>query len=755
MDGRPRGTVNGVLSIRPRDIRAAGLAVALMAPCVSASAQEVDHAGSRWLGPWHASISLAERVSSDSAAMADVLAAAESELALGRPENALELLSRHPLPDSMGQGAPLAVYAASQYAIGAFFEAGSVFDVAANHATGLRRGTLRARAARSFERAGVLRKAADLYRQAAFDFPGAAGWMALREAAIIKDETRALELLGLVPEAGGELTATVRAGWLQKAGDDAGAAKVLADVGRYAAAGVLARAAGEDERARELIYRAVAVREPEQALRGVEAALAEFPPASADEHTAVARAILRYGRAADAVSHSAAAVVASDSALEALLFHAEVTEGAANRWGALRVYENAAKLDGEEAAEASYRFARTYVRLRQRTTAIQTLGAFLDKYPDHPRAPAAMFLLGDIRQDQRRVRAADSIFRVLNERWPADRFASDARSRLGARALARGDLDGATAVFRIEVEQGGARSRAAQYQIARLARDAGDTVTALQEWTSLAQRDSIGYYGTMARLAAGLPDPVFVPKPITVPPVSVRRELALLDLLQAAELDDEADALIRHLTDPDHWEVSELMDVAEGLIARGQARSAVAIGWRIVSLHRLNDARVLRIIFPWPNRDLLEREAAEFNLDPFLLAALVRQESVFDADATSRAGARGMMQLMPATARGLARRLQVDWDNAFLGVADANVHLGAAHLAQMLRQYNDQVVPALAAYNAGGSRVRRWMRYPEAQAADWFLFTERIPFPETRGYVQTLLRNRELYRALYGESIHP
>ena len=111
------------------------------------------------------------------------------------------------------------------------------------------------------------------------------------------------------------------------------------------------------------------------------------------------------------------------------------------------------------------------------------------------------------------------------------------------------------------------------------------------------------------------------------------------------------------------------------------------------------------------------------------------------------------MQLMPATARGLARRLQVDWNNTFLGIADANVHLGAAHLAQMLSQYGGEVVPALAAYNAGGSRVRRWLRYPEARAKDWFLFIERIPFSETRGYVQTLLRNRDLYRALYGGSI--
>jgi len=748
-------SLGALFSIRQGVFRPASVVVALAVVCVSASAQEVAHAGSGWLGPWHASIGLAARVSADSAAMADVLAAAESELALGRPESALELLSRHLLPDSMGEGAPLAVYAASQYAVGAFLEAGNVFDLAANHASGLRRGTLRARAARSFERGGVMGTAAELYRQAALDFPDAAGWMALREAAIIRDETRAIELLQLVPDAGRELAATVWASWLQKAGDEWGASEVLADVGRFAAAGVLAHSVGEDERARELIYRAVAVREREQALRGVEAALAESPPASVGEHTAVASAILRYGRAVDAVTHSAAAVVASDSAIASLLFHGEVTERSGNRWGALRIYQNAAAREGEEAAEAGYRAARTYVRLGQRTRAIQTLGAFLDEYPDHSRAPAAMFLLGDIRQDQRRMRAADSIFKILNEKWPGDRFASDARSRFGARALARGDLEESIAVFRTEVEQNGARSLAAQYQIARLSRDLGDTATALEEWTTLARRDSIGYYGTMARRAAGLPDPAFAPNPTLVPSVDVQRELAVLDLLQAAELDDEPAALIRHLSDPDHWEVSELMDVAEGLIARGQARFAVGIGWRIAGLHSLNDPRVLRIIFPWPHRDLLEREAAEFNLDPFLLVALVRQESAFDADATSRAGARGMMQLMPATARGLARQLHVDWNSTLLGVADANVHLGAAHLAQMLRQYNDEVVLALAAYNAGGSRVRRWMRYPEAQAGDWFLFTERIPFRETRGYVQTLLRNRELYRALYGKSIDP
>ena len=158
---------------------------------------------------------------------------------------------------------------------------------------------------------------------------------------------------------------------------------------------------------------------------------------------------------------------------------------------------------------------------------------------------------------------------------------------------------------------------------------------------------------------------------------------------------------------------------------------------------------VWELFYPLPYREHVEHYALARGLDPYLVAALIRQESAFDAGATSRAGAKGMMQLMPATARGVARQLNVVWSTAFLEVADANMHLGAAHLATMLRQYDGEVVPALAAYNAGGSRVRRWLRFPEA--GDWIAFIERIPFPETRGYLRTLIRNRALYEALYGK----
>jgi soluble lytic murein transglycosylase len=125
----------------------------------------------------------------------------------------------------------------------------------------------------------------------------------------------------------------------------------------------------------------------------------------------------------------------------------------------------------------------------------------------------------------------------------------------------------------------------------------------------------------------------------------------------------------------------------------------------------------------------------------------VRQESVFDVEALSPAGARGLAQLLPSTAALTARGLDVAFYPAWITVPDLNLHLGAAHLAELLKRFG-RLDAAVAAYNAGASPVRRWLARDGAGDPDRFI--ELIPYPETRGYVRSILRNRELYRALYG-----
>ena len=134
-------------------------------------------------------------------------------------------------------------------------------------------------------------------------------------------------------------------------------------------------------------------------------------------------------------------------------------------------------------------------------------------------------------------------------------------------------------------------------------------------------------------------------------------------------------------------------------------------------------------------------------MDPALVAAVIRHESSFEPRATSPVGARGLMQVMPWVAEALARSEQITpWNPALLYEPDVNIRLGVLHLRSFVGHYPHPAF-ALAAYNAGGSRVARWSK--RRGGKDPELFVERIRFTETRGYVSNVLTARDMYSALY------
>ena len=182
--------------------------------------------------------------------------------------------------------------------------------------------------------------------------------------------------------------------------------------------------------------------------------------------------------------------------------------------------------------------------------------------------------------------------------------------------------------------------------------------------------------------------------------------------------------------------------------ARGRASRAVALTWRALNRGALRDARTFRLLYPVTGLAALESFTREQRLDPAFVAALIRQESIFNPAATSPAGARGLMQIMPAVGRRLARGAAFPlWDPVLLYQPDVNLELGTRHLAELLRRY-PQEVRALAAYNAGATRVELWSS--KIGMGDEELFAERIPYRETRDYVRIIQRNESMYRALYG-----
>ena len=149
-----------------------------------------------------------------------------------------------------------------------------------------------------------------------------------------------------------------------------------------------------------------------------------------------------------------------------------------------------------------------------------------------------------------------------------------------------------------------------------------------------------------------------------------------------------------------------------------------------------------------------------FPVEPALMHAVIRQESAFDPKAISSAGARGLMQLMPATAKRVARQLRVRHSKRKL-TADPlhNLRLGSAYLSQLRDNYDGSLILTLAAYNAGPGNVRRWVRqngdprdFSTVEAIDWI---ESIPIPETRNYVQRVLENLTIYGYRFEDSFLP
>ena len=154
------------------------------------------------------------------------------------------------------------------------------------------------------------------------------------------------------------------------------------------------------------------------------------------------------------------------------------------------------------------------------------------------------------------------------------------------------------------------------------------------------------------------------------------------------------------------------------------------------------------LLFPKPYWTDLVNDAERNNLDPYLVASLIRQESEFNPGAVSPARAYGLMQLLPSVGKSIARKQGIKGFNAnALLNPSTNLQLGTTNLKQVLDRFNGRPEYALAAYNAGDVPVRNWLASNDYK--DIPEFVESIPYTETRDYVQAILRNRELYRQLY------
>jgi soluble lytic murein transglycosylase len=180
------------------------------------------------------------------------------------------------------------------------------------------------------------------------------------------------------------------------------------------------------------------------------------------------------------------------------------------------------------------------------------------------------------------------------------------------------------------------------------------------------------------------------------------------------------------------------------LLSLGGLACAVLIA---VLVAPLIQKAIKELTLPLQHADIIRQQAAEKHLDPALIAAVIYAETKFDSR-TSPTGALGLMQIEPQTAEFLARRSgATTFTIADLGSPQVNIEYGSYYLRYLIDHYGGTVIPALAAYNAGQTRVDEWVA--GARASGEALTIDQIPFAETRAYVRKILRAQGDYRRVY------
>lgn len=188
----------------------------------------------------------------------------------------------------------------------------------------------------------------------------------------------------------------------------------------------------------------------------------------------------------------------------------------------------------------------------------------------------------------------------------------------------------------------------------------------------------------------------------------------------------------------------------------GSGKLADSWGWHrnsIQAMIQIGHWDDLQLRFPLAYTELFHNAASEYAIQPHLLLAVARQESAFMHDVRSPAGARGLMQLMPGTARQTASGMGMNVSTQDLYQPEVNIALGSRYMAQLLEEFGGNRALAAAAYNAGPNRVRQWLRRSAGTPLPMDMWIETIPFAETRGYVQNVLAYTVIYGYRMGEMI--
>jgi soluble lytic murein transglycosylase len=403
--------------------------------------------------------------------------------------------------------------------------------------------------------------------------------------------------------------------------------------------------------------------------------------------------------------------------------------------------------------------ARLLLRANQRERALAVLASVETSGAEADAAEAALLKARTL-DEPGRESAALAAYKDVATRFPNREAAGVALWRVGWLEYFRGDVRGAERAWTRLADVSGARAYrlGALYWSGRAQERTGQRAKAEQAYGRILRESPRSYYGTLAarrlrtaaehttepsiRLPAD-PDEIIAADP-GFARVDQLRRLGLAEFA-VLELDD---VVQRSVGDP-----VRLYAVSSAYAREERYHLALRIVRRHLGAvattgHPTVPRAFWETAYPFGWQSEVREAAQSVGLDPFFVAAVVREESSYYPRAVSRAGARGLMQLMPATAQPLAENRGLAFrDGSLLDEPGVNIQLGTSFLAGLVREFGDPRL-ALAGYNAGPRRARQWWK--DRKSDDVEAWVEQIPFDETRQYVKRVMFSWEEYRRIYG-----
>jgi soluble lytic murein transglycosylase len=500
-----------------------------------------------------------------------------------------------------------------------------------------------------------------------------------------------------------------------------------------------------------------------------------------------ARNLLRGGRSAEAqkLLSRLGAVVPTDHARadQRLLLLGEAEYNLGRARVALPLLRRIGPEDPERHAAAVHWIGAACRRTRDVDGLLAARDQALESHPRSAWTEKLLYSVAtyyDVAGEDDRARKA---YEAIVSRFPAGEHAQRARWKAALYAYLSGEYDEALRGFwgYLSAAPDAAGAGAPLFWLARSCERLGDLGRAAYFYGRAQALSARSYYGTEARAAIGrlarrsrswpqlsvtgfdagraerFVEQLEVPAPrLGAPSAEATGIIERARQLASAGLPDVALAELRAALDrlPDRAALSYVM---ARVYESKNDHYGVIVTLRRAFPQYLDQAeaalpeQVWRLLFPVRHLAVIAAESGKYRIAPSLVLGLIRQESAFREDARSRANARGLMQLLPGTGRAVARRVREPRYNVQkLYKPETNIALGVRHLHTLLERYGGRRELALAAYNAGESRIDAWMQ--AFGTDDLAQFVEQIPFSETRGYVKQVLSNQAHYERLTGAS---